>query len=583
MKKLHRVRATAALLIKYVRPYWRMALLLAVVLLGSIALDLVGPQLIKRFVDVAQAQGDQRQLVHAALTFLGVGIALQATRLAVIYLSTDLGFRSTNALRADLARHLMGLDMAFHKERTPGELIERIDGDVTSLSNFFTQFVVRLVGSGILIVGVLVLLVRENGLIGLAMGAFAGIALAGMLRYGGAAIADSAEERQANADLYGFIEERLGGLDDIRSNGSARYTQRRFYEALRRLYLAATTAWKKRLVVIRIAVAMWGGGVALALALAVVFYQRGAISMGGAYLLVHYTEKLFSPIEDIGRQLQDMQRAVAAIERVYELLALSPTITGEGTAGLQQAALPIRFDDVSFAYEDGEPVLQGISFQLQAGRTLGLLGRTGSGKTTLTRLLFRLYDPSQGVIRLGDVDLGGLNPEYLRSRVAMVTQEVQLFRASVRDNVTFFDPRHTDDEIERVLRDIGLGEWFEGLARGLDTELAPGGSDLSAGQAQLLAFARVFLTDPAVVVLDEPSSRLDPATERLLEQAMARLLTGRTGIIIAHRLATVQRVDDIMIIEQGRIAEFGERPALVNNADSLFATLLRTGLEEAFA
>ena len=210
-------------------------------------------------------------------------------------------------------------------------------------------------------------------------------------------------------------------------------------------------------------------------------------------------------------------------------------------------------------------------------------GFLGSGKTTLTRLLFRLYDPVSGTIALGDTDLKVLEPGFLRARGAMVTPDVQLFRASVRDNLTFFDPHRTDEEIIQVVRDVGLGDWYAGLANGLDTELAPGGNDLSAGQAQLLAFARVFLANPSVVVLDEPSSRLDPATEKLLERAMARLLDGRTGIIIAHRLGTVQKVDDIMIIEDGKVAEFGARQDLVRDPDSHFSLLLKTGSQEAFA
>jgi ABC-type multidrug transport system fused ATPase/permease subunit len=281
--------------------------------------------------------------------------------------------------------------------------------------------------------------------------------------------------------------------------------------------------------------------------------------------------------------MQDLQKAAAGVERISDLFALSATIRGQGVRELPEGALPIGFDGVSFHYEDGEPVLENVSFRLGAGRKLGLLGRTGSGKTTLTRLLFRLYDPVAGRIELGNTDLRALEPDYVRSRVAMVTQDVQLFRASVRDNLTFFGQQVPADAIIRVIRDVGLGDWYDRLEKGLDTDLAPGGNDLSAGQAQLLAFARVFLADPSVVVLDEPSSRLDPATERLLERAMARLLDGRTGIIIAHRLATVQKADDIMIIENGQVAEFGARPDLVRDPESHFSSLLRTGSQEAFA
>lgn len=583
MSKHQRIRSHIQLLGRYLAPQWRAALALSIVLLLSIGLQLVNPQIIRGFIDAAQAQAEPTHLLLAAATFLATGIGVQALRLASTYLSTDLGFRTTNALRADLARHCLGLDMSFHKERTPGELIERIDGDVTSLSNFFTQFVVRLLGNGILIVGIIALLVREDWRVGLIMGAFAALGLAGLIRYGGAAVADSAAEREANAELYGFIEERLGGLDDIRANGSAPYTLRRYYETLRNLFWAATTAWDKRLIVIRIAIGMWGLGQTLALALGIIFYTRGVLTIGAVYMVLHYTNMLLDPLEQIAHQLQDLQKAAAGVQRIGDLMALEPQIRGRGLRALPEGALPIAFDDVSFAYEDDEPVLDGVTFRLEAGAKLGLLGRTGSGKTTLTRLLFRLYDPTAGAIRFGDAALHDLEPDYLRRQVAMVTQDVQLFRASVRDNLTFFDPTISDDEIVRVIRQVGLGDWFERLPKGLDTELAPGGGDLSAGQAQLLAFARVFLTDPSIVVLDEPSSRLDPATERLLEEAMNLLLEGRTGIIIAHRLATVQRVDNIMILADGRIREFGRRKDLVSDPHSHFSELLTTGMEEAFA
>jgi ABC-type multidrug transport system fused ATPase/permease subunit len=214
---------------------------------------------------------------------------------------------------------------------------------------------------------------------------------------------------------------------------------------------------------------------------------------------------------------------------------------------------------------------------------LGVLGRTGSGKTTLTRLLFRLYDPDAGAIRLGDVDIRHASLADVRRHVGMVTQEVQLFNASVRDNLTLFNRRVADEAIVRALREIGLWEWFQSLPDGLDTQLGPAGGGLSAGQAQLLALTRVFLRDPGLVILDEASSRLDPATERLLERAIDRLFANRTGIVIAHRLGTVQRADDILILEHGRIAEYGRRKELAANPNSRFAHLLRTGLEEVLA
>jgi ABC-type multidrug transport system fused ATPase/permease subunit len=233
---------------------------------------------------------------------------------------------------------------------------------------------------------------------------------------------------------------------------------------------------------------------------------------------------------------------------------------------------------VSFAY-DASVILDGITFALAPGRVLGLLGRTGSGKTSITRLVFRLYDPTEGEVLLGGIDARRPMQADLRRRIAMVTQEVQLFHATVRDNLTFFDRSFDDEKILSTIGELGLNEWFARLPDGLDTMLGAGGHGLSAGEGQLLAFTRVFLRDPGLVILDEPSSRMDLATQSLLERAMNKLLRGRTAIIIAHRLSTVARADEIMILDHGHIAEHGDRIVLANDPSSRFAGLLRAGHE----
>jgi ATP-binding cassette, subfamily B, bacterial len=224
-------------------------------------------------------------------------------------------------------------------------------------------------------------------------------------------------------------------------------------------------------------------------------------------------------------------------------------------------------------------VLKGLSFRLEPGETLGLLGRTGSGKTTLIRLASRLYDPTEGRILIDSVDLRRANLRDIRRRVALVTQDVQLFHGTVRDNLTFFNPRVCDEQIWQVLHELCLQSLIEDLPQKLDTMLEAGGGGLSAGQAQLLAFGRAFLRDPGVVILDEPSSRLDPATERLVRRATDRLLEGRTGVIIAHRLATVERVDKIMVLAEGRVLEYGPREGLAHNPNSRYSALLRLSSE----
>ena len=235
-----------------------------------------------------------------------------------------------------------------------------------------------------------------------------------------------------------------------------------------------------------------------------------------------------------------------------------------------------------FGYDD-EVVLDRVSLDLPAGHVLGVLGRSGSGKTTMARLLTRLYDPLHGEVRLGGVEISQAEIHSLRRHVGMVTQDVQLFRATIRDNLTFFDETIPDKRLHEVVVELGLGGWLASMPDGLDTRLESGGAGLSAGQAQLLAFTRIFLENPGLVILDEASSRLDPATEKLIERAVDRLLQDRTGIIIAHRLATVTRADDILILEDGKVIEYGERRALAADPKSRLSHLLVTGMEEVLA
>jgi ABC-type multidrug transport system fused ATPase/permease subunit len=289
---------------------------------------------------------------------------------------------------------------------------------------------------------------------------------------------------------------------------------------------------------------------------------------------------LRQPTEQIRKEMLDFQQADASIGRVQTLLSTAPRLGDGPGAALPSGKLSVELDDVSFGYAQDDPVLRNVSLSLSPGRVLGVVGRTGSGKTTLTRLLLRFYDPQAGVVRLGGVDLRAVSLAAARSRIGLVTQEVHLFHASVRDNLTLFDDNVADERIRAVLESVGLARWLQELPCGLDTPLGSGGAGLSAGQAQVLACARVLLRDPDLVILDEPSSRLDPATDRLVQMALGRLLDGRTAIIVAHRLATLAYADDILVLEDGRVREYGPRPVLAANPTSRFAELLRIETSE---
>ncbi len=282
-------------------------------------------------------------------------------------------------------------------------------------------------------------------------------------------------------------------------------------------------------------------------------------------------------------EIESFQTIGACVERLTEFRSFQADVKDGALDEVAYGPLGLSFQEVSFSYNGGGPVLDGISFQVRPGGVLGLLGRTGSGKTTLARLIFRLYDVQTGSIRVNNVDLREFQLSTLRRSISIVTQNVQLFRASIRDNLTFFDRSISDERILQTLEELELGDWYRSLPNGLDTELEPGGRSLSAGEGQLLAFTRVFLRDPLLVILDEASSRLDPATEARLERAIDKLLQGRTAIIIAHRLHTVQRADEIMILEDGSVREYGNRVQLASNPTSRFYQLLQTGLEEVLA
>lgn len=648
-----------AILAVYMRPQWRKVVLLAVLIFTGIGLQIATPQIIRYFIDTALATGPLENLIYAAMLFLGSAVLLQITTVSSTYVGEDVGWTATNQLREDLALHCLRLDMSFHNDRTPGEMIERIDGDIANLAIFFAQFVVRVLGSLLLLIGVLIALLFEDWRISLALAVYAAFALWALIRMRSIAVPYWKASREASAELFGFIEEQLAGTEDIRSSGATKFVMRDLF----RFNRTRLNTERKAGVVNTYMVMTWMGlftlGQVIALTSGYFFYTGGLLTIGTVYLLVNYTDAIFRPLEQITEEIQNLQKAGASIERVQELYN-TPAKIRDGESGLLPAgALGVAFKAVTFSYDatrertskseletanilkdasalpaaaalpddnsalvlhsDNGPavlttengtnghaelgidlalqngatapstkvVLQELSFELQPGEVLGLLGRTGSGKTTITRLLFRLYEPGQGAIRLwnndGAFDLREVPLDDLRSKVGIVTQDVQLFRASVRDNLTFFDPTISDAQIMDALDELGMGDWCRGLPKGLDTELTSGATGLSAGEAQLLAFTRVFLRNPGLVILDEASSRLDPATEQRIEHAIGKLLHERTGIIVAHRLDTVHRADKIMILDSGTIGEYGLHDELLSNPDSRFSQLLKTGMEEVLA
>lgn len=576
-----------ALLHTYFWPQRRQVTLLLLLIIADNVLLLVGPGLLSQFVDAAIIGAAAPVLVSLSIWYAIAALSQQAMTMAATYVGEKTGWHAANALRADIAKHTLDLDMSFHKKQTPGIMIERIDGDVASLNRFFSQMVLQIGGSILLLTSSVGVLLYLEWRLGILLLVYALVAMWVLFALRGIAVPYWEAGREASAQLFGFLEERLAGLEDIRGLGARSHVLRRLmtlmeeknkFDTLGRVYGSLTwiipMVLSSMLTVMILAVGVW-------------LYLSNEISIGLIIMTMFYGDLIMRPIRTISSEIDQLQQASAGILRIAELLAVKSRLV-DGTHEMPAVIPPVSFEQVTFAYQDDEaglpeePVLRDVSFHIPAGKVVGLLGRTGSGKSTLIRLLFRLYDVSGGAIRIGDRAI----PEYtlasLRTHVGLVTQDVQLFYATVRDNLTFFNPAIQDEQLLDALHTLGLDRWYAQQPNGLDTLLAANGAT-SAGEAQLIALARVYLKQPQVIILDEASARIDPETERMVEKALDTVLADKTTIIIAHRLQTVRRCDYIAILANGALVEYGAEASLRADPNSRYAQLLQHGAEQELA
>ncbi|MCL6516740.1 ABC transporter ATP-binding protein, partial [Alicyclobacillus sp.] len=369
-------------------------------LLLSIGLQLANPQLIERFIDTAAAGGSTTRLVALAGTYLAIAILTQLAGVAISWLGNDVAWRATNQLRQDLMRHCLHLDMSFHSLRTPGEMMERIDGDVTNIANFFALFLVQMFGSAVMLAGILGVMFTQSPSVAGVMTGFVVLSLAAMIIIRDIGVAASQRERQASAELFGFMEERIAGMEDVQANGAIPYVMHRFHQAMRRVFRTGLRAWMLRVVPWNVTVVLYACAVSAVLAFGVQKFLEGTATLGTLYLFYQYTQMLNDPIEQLGNQLQDYQRAKSGMRRSLELLSMTSDIADGEQTDLPESALAVSFDHVTFGYRPDDPVLRDVTFHLQPGERLGVVGRTGSGKSSLSRLLLRLYNPDAGEIRL---------------------------------------------------------------------------------------------------------------------------------------------------------------------------------------
>ena len=383
------IRRYGDLMFEYLYPLRRKVGLLAGLIFTTLALQLINPQIIRSFIDTAVSTSDTQPLIWAGVLFLATSLLLQIVGVAATYVGEDVGWQSTNQLRADLARHCLRLDMSFHNEHTPGEMIERIDGDVANIAIFFAQFVIRILGNLLLIVGVLIVLLWEDWRISLALGLYTAVALYGLGKLRQIAVPAWKAAREANAELMGFIEEQLGGTEDVRASGAVPYVMRRLVEFSRLRMHKEIDGADKSIIIMISWIGLFTVGQLIAILTGYYLFRAGALTVGTVYLVISYTNAIFRPLREISNQIENMQQAAAGIDRVEQLYRETSRIADSGQACLPDGALGVAFKRVNFAYHD-DLILHDIDFRLAPGEVLGLLGRTGSGKTTITRLLFRL-------------------------------------------------------------------------------------------------------------------------------------------------------------------------------------------------
>jgi ATP-binding cassette subfamily B protein len=552
----------------YVWPY-RTTIALAVALLPiTSAIELAQPYLLKKAIDehiwVGKLAGLDRLGVLYLLALLGQSVA----SFAQTYLTQLVGQKAMNDLRVRVHTHVLALSSAFF-DRTPlGRLMTRLTSDVEALTEMFASGIVSLVGDIVrlvFILGVIFWMDWRLALFSLGAAPMLYVVAAFFRRW----VRDAFREiRGKLARLNAFLQEHLTGIKVVQAFAREAKVESEFdvinvdyRRANSRAIFADASLYSIVEAVGSVAVAalLWHGGSRMA---------HGSLTFGVLVAFIQYLEKFFAPIRDLSTKYTVMQSAMAAAERVFTLLDTDSADAPISAAPLIQPAAAtspplIELDHVTFGYREDRPVLSDVSLQIRRGETLAVVGATGAGKSTIIKLLPRLYEVRGGALRVGGVDVRAIDKRALRRRIVVVSQDVFMFSGTLRDNIGLGDPDVSDARILEAARRVGADRVITKREGGLDAPVAERGANFSTGERQLVAFARALARDPEILVLDEATASVDPETERVIERGIGELMRGRTSIVIAHRLSTVQRATRIVVIHHGQIAEEGTHEELL--------------------
>jgi ABC-type multidrug transport system fused ATPase/permease subunit len=572
-------------LASFLGPYRGRVILMLIALLLATGAALVPPYLAGRAIDEGIHGKDTGVLTLILLAFLAAAIVNWVATYAQTYLINWVGQRALQDLRVELFEHLQKLSIGFYSRNKTGVLISRITNDVQALDQLVTEGISTLFSSSLTLIGTAVILVALDP--GLALVTFLcfPVLFVGSILFRLASSGAYRLTREKIAAVTAYLQETLSGVRVVRAFGQEGRHRTRFAELndehrrvnMRTVHLNAAYFPSVELLsaVATAAILIYGGNQVLD--------GDSSVTIGVLASFVFYLQSFFDPIQSLSQLYTTYQAGMAALDKIFELLDEEPDLTDKPDAlVLPRVRGEIEFDDVSFSYDGENPALCELDLVIPPGQTVALVGATGAGKSTLAKLVARFYDPDHGRVLVDGHDLRDVTEASLRSQLGIVPQEGFLFSGTIRDNIAFGKPDATDEDVRAAAMAVGAHEFIERLADGYDSEVGERGGQLSAGQRQLVAFARAAAADPRILILDEATSNVDVRTEASIERGLRRLLAGRTALVIAHRLSTIRGAGRIVVLDRARIVEQGTHEELLQ-AGGPYSRLYRDWASQSVA
>ena len=565
-------------LLKFLTPYKRKSIGAGFLAIGIAGMNLALPVLVKVAIDDGIGNKDLNLLSAMSLAYLAITAVGSAAVGWQTWLLAQVGQSVLYDIRTQLFKRVQSMSLAFFDTRNTGSLISRFTSDVNALNEVLTEGLIGTVTDLLMIVGIVVAMFILSWQMALAALVVLPVLLV-------AAAIFEIQARRLYRNLQRLVSETNANLAEsiLGVKVTQAFTRESENDALFAGVTERTLAAQKRSRMVGVSVVP-GVDLLTAVAVGLVLWVGGRLVLGDAALelgtvtaFLLYIERLFQPVQELGMRFDLMQAAMASGERIFGLLDAEPIVKDRPDATKMPAINgTIQFHDVSFEYLKDQPVLKNVSFKAERGETIALVGATGSGKTTIASLLHRFYDVTDGSIEIDGVDIRSVTQSSLRRQVGLVLQDPFLFSGTIRDNIVFAKPEATDDEVTAAATVVNLHDQVIDMDFGYDTAVEERGARLSVGQRQLVSFARAVLNDPRILILDEATSSVDTQTEALIQEALKRLMHGRTSIVIAHRLSTVRNADQLLVIDHGNLVEQGSHDELVN-AGGHYGRLYRLG------